>query len=260
MTEIAEVKTIGDVERIVLASGMWDGTSPVVFSNDGQAWAEAWEPSDEHPLPTFARVSTYRKDVRYPTTVTIRWDEQVPRADEFWAAKWHGAPMRHFGRTARMVAYRQAFRDLLGDISIEDEAVASEIAAESTPVEAPRDFAVEIAEADTLDVLSEVDKAARKARAFTPDAAGTALHRALKARRRELTAAAGAVENPQEPEAAAPVAPRPVPKPPTVTPVQPSAKPKRRRKPKPAPRDAKSTSVEEAMREALDRAQQGRRK
>ena len=188
MSDLVEVKTIGEVERIVHASGQWDGTGPVEFSNDGQAWSEAWAPSEEHPFPEYARVSVYRKDVRVPTTVTIRWDEQIPQADEFWTAKWVNSPMRHFGRTVRMVAFRQTFRDLLGDIAIEDEDRTP--GPDAAPVEAAeRDWAAEFAAAETIEALDLVVKDARTARVFTSDAAGTALDRAWKARRRDLNLA-----------------------------------------------------------------------
>lgn len=187
MAEMVEKKTIGEVERIVHGSGMWDGTGPVEFSNDGETWVTAWAPTDEHPHPAYARVSTYRKDVRIPTAVTIRWDEQFPEASDEWAAAWTHAPMRHFERTARMVAFRRTFRDLLGDIVIEDE--GDERVEPWAPRESPaseRDWAAEIAAAETGEQLDEIDKAARAARVFTPDAAGTALHRALKDRRRHI--------------------------------------------------------------------------
>lgn len=195
MAELVEKKTIGEVERIVHGSGMWDGTGPVEFSNDGDTWVTAWAPTDDHPHPVYARVSTYRKDVRIPTAVTIRWDEQFPEASDEWAAAWTHAPMRHFERTARMIAFRRTFRDLLGDIVIEDE--GDERAEPGTPRDVPtpeRDWAAEIAAADTGEQLNAIEKDARAARIFTPDAAGTALHRALRARRNELVdIAAGAV-------------------------------------------------------------------
>lgn len=187
MTEIAEVKTIGDVERIVHGSGLWDGTTPVEFSNDGTSvgWMQAWSPTEQHPHPQFARVSVYRKDVRLPATVTIRWDEQRPRENEEWAAKWDAAPTRHFGRTARMVAFRQTFRDILGDVSIEDEERTTGPAPEP---EAPaRDWFFDIATSMDADELDAVVAEAKNAVAFTADAAGTRLDRAHKLRRRELT-------------------------------------------------------------------------
>ena len=190
--QLIEKKTIGEVERIVHGSGLWDGTGPVEFSNDGETWSETWAPSTEHPLPEFARVEVFRKDVRIPTKVTIRWDEQVPRADEFWAGKWVGAPMRHFGRTARMVGYRQTFRELLGDIVIEDEGddrALPDAAPEADAATAVRDWAAEIADAESSTLLDAIEKDGRAARIFTPDKAGTDLHRALRARRREIAAA-----------------------------------------------------------------------
>lgn len=192
MSELIEIKTIGEVERTVHASGLWDGTGPVEFSDDGETWTQAWAPSDDHPHPEFARVSVYRKDVRMPTVVTIRWDEQFPAASEEWAGKWSRSPMRHFGRTARMVAFRQTFRDLLGDTVIQDEERASAPAASATETDAApeRDWSAEIEGATTVEAIDTLDGEARQARVFTPDAAGTALHRQLKAKRKELAAAA----------------------------------------------------------------------
>lgn len=188
MTDVAEVTTIGEVERRVHGSGMWDGTGPVEFSNNGMSWTEAWRPDEDNTHPSFARVTVYRKDVRIPTTVTIRWDEQRPRENEEWAAKWDAAPTRHFGRTARMVAFRQTFRDILGDVSIEDEERTTAPAPEP---EAPaRNWAAEIEAATTVDELDTIDKAARAVKAFTPDAQGTALHRQMRAKRKALTEAA----------------------------------------------------------------------
>jgi len=180
MTEVAEVKTIGDVERIVHGSGMWDGTGPVEFSDDGLMWSEAWAPTVDEPRavsgdivrsrvlqghPEFARVTVYRKDVRIPTTVTIRWDEQRPRENEEWAAKWDAAPTRHFGRTARMVAFRQTFRDILGDVSIEDEERTTGPAPEAETPE--RDWLTEFALARTVEAVTEVHAECHKAKAYT---------------------------------------------------------------------------------------------
>lgn len=192
MAEVIEVKTIGEVERIVLGSGLWAGTGPVEFSNNGamMSWAEVWLPSEEFPHPVFARVEVHRKDVPIPTRVTIRWDEQFPEASEEWAAKWARSPMRHFGRTARMVAYRQAFRDLLGDLVIEDEPDAHEPMPGQDAEPAPRDWAAEFAAAETVEQLDVIVKDARKARVFTPTAEGTALDRAWKSRRKEILARA----------------------------------------------------------------------
>lgn len=178
MTEVAEVKTIGDVERIVHGSGMWDGTGPVEFSDNGLAWSEAWSPSKdvlespdfgggrielETTHPTFARVTVFRKDVRIPTTVTIRWDEQRPRENEEWAAKWDAAPTRHFGRTVRMVAFRQTFRDILGDVSIEDEERATP-AKQDAPA---REWLTEFALARTAEDVAAVHTACQAAKGYT---------------------------------------------------------------------------------------------
>lgn len=199
MTEVAEVTTIGEVERRVHGSGMWDGTGPVEFSDNGESWTEAWSPTPGEQFsggievlavthPTHARVTVYRKDVRIPTTVTIRWDEQRPRENEEWAAKWDAAPTRHFGRTARMVAFRQTFRDILGDVSIEDEERTTGPAPEQDAT--ARDWAAEIEAATDLDTLDAINKAARAVKAFTPDKAGTDLHRQWIAKRSILKMAA----------------------------------------------------------------------
>ncbi|WEG10403.1 hypothetical protein PU630_07610 [Microbacterium horticulturae] len=79
-----------------------------------------------------------------------------------------------------MVGFRQTFRDLLGDIDIEDE--GDERVEPWTPRETPaaepaRDWAAEIAAAETDEQLDEIDKAGRAVRVFTPNEAGTALHR-----------------------------------------------------------------------------------
>lgn len=198
MSELVEKKTIGEVEHIVHASGQWDGTEPVEFSNDGEHFAETWMPTEENPHPQFARVTVHRKDVKIPTRKTIRWDEQYPAASEEWAGKWDRSPMRHFGRTVRMVAFRETFRDMLGDIVIEDEAddrVTPADAAHDAPATMPRNWAKEIAEAQSPELLDAIEREGRAERIFTPDAKGTALHRQLRARRREIEDAWKGVEN-----------------------------------------------------------------
>ena len=216
MTEIAEKKTIGEVERIVHASGLWNGTTAVEFSDDGDTWREAWAPTtidgnDGEPMrivrdhPEFARVTVHRKDVAVPTTVTIRWDEQRPRENDEWAEKWDGAPTRHFGRTVRMVAFRQTFRDILGDIQLPDE----ERGTAPTSEPAARDWAAEIAAATTIEAIETLDTEARKARIFTPDAAGTALHRQIRAKRKALAEDAWSPKSPTTAATPAPARPAP---------------------------------------------------
>ncbi|PRB14491.1 hypothetical protein [Microbacterium sp. MYb62] len=226
-TELIEKKTIGEVEHIVHASGEWDGTGPVEFSDDGVTWVQAWAPTiefaaDGSPIrveiahPEFARVEVHRKGVRIPTTVTIRWSEQYPAASEEWSAKWDRSPMRHLGRTVRMVAFRQTFRDLLGDLRIEEEIDERDLPADVAPqaaADAPaaRDWDAEIAAAETIEQIDQVETDARAARAFTPNAAGTARHRALRARRKAIVESAWALDHTSastpEPEAAPAPAP-----------------------------------------------------
>lgn len=217
MSELVEKKTIGEVEHIIHASGQWDGTEPVEFSNDGEHFAETWMPTEENPHPQFARVTVHRKDVKIPTRKTIRWDEQYPAASEEWAGKWDRSPMRHFGRTVRMVAFRETFRDMLGDIVIEDEAddrVTPADAPPAAPATMPRNWSKEIAEAQSPELLDAIEREGRAVRIFTPDAEGTALHRQLRARRREIETewkdAGSAWDLPAEPAAdAAPARPAP---------------------------------------------------
>lgn len=221
MTEIAEVKTIGEVERIVHASGLWDGTSAVEFSDDGETWTEAWRPArtvierdetsvvtevDADSHPEYARVTVYRKDVRVPTKVTIRWDEQVPIENEEWVANWRRSPMRHFGRTARMVGYRQTFRDILGDVAIEDE----ERATTPAPAEAPpRDWATELTATETIEAHAKLVQEARDLHVFSPDKPGTDLWRLQRDHGKALALVADA----WEPAPAAPPTPAAPPRP-----------------------------------------------
>lgn len=206
-TELVEKKTIGEVEHIVHASGLWDGTGPVEFSNDGDTWVEAWAPtvetgndgeviSVEIAHPEFARVEVYRKDVRIPTKVTIRWAEQYPAASEEWSGKWDRSPMRHLGRTVRMVAFRQTFRDLLGDIRIEEEIDERDLPTAPTTDAAPaaeRDWAAEFLATETIEQIDTLEAEARTARVFTPDRAGTDLHRTARNQRKALVESAWAI-------------------------------------------------------------------
>lgn len=205
-TELVEKKTIGEVEHIVHASGEWDGTGPVEFSDDGITWTQAWAPTIETANdgstvavdiahPEFARVEVYRKGVRVPTTVTIRWSEQYPAASEEWSGKWDRSPMRHFGRIVRMVAFRQTFRDLLGDLRIEDEGDDRDQAtteADAAPA-AERDWAAEFLATETIEQIDTLEAEARTARVFTPDKAGTDLHRTARNQRKALVESAWAI-------------------------------------------------------------------
>lgn len=220
-TELIEKKTIGEVEHIVHASGEWDGTGPVEFSDDGDNWTQAWAPTIitgadgetirvEVAHPEFARVEVYRKGVRIPTTVTIRWAEQYPAASEEWAGKWDRSPMRHFGRTARMVGFRQTFRDLLGDIRIEEEVDERDIPTASAPeANVERDWAAAFADTATVAEHDALVTEARQAKVFKPTKEGTDLDRAQKAHRRELIAAVEAAWTPEPAPAARPEPARP---------------------------------------------------
>lgn len=218
VTTFVEVKTIAEVERIVHGSGLWDGTGEVEFSDDGSHWSAAWAPDADGAHPQFARVSVYRKEVRIPTTVTIRWDEQFPQASEEWAGKWLRSPMRHFGRTARMIGYRQTFREILGNIVIEDEADDRAPGAITKDAPAPtpapeRDWEAAFLGTTTIDEIDALEAEARAARIFTPNAAGTALHRVARKQRKALVEAAWAHDHAAAPETAAPAPERVVERP-----------------------------------------------
>lgn len=148
-----------------------------------------------HPHPVYARVTAYRKDVRLPAAPTNRWDEQYSATSEQWSGMWDRSPMRHFGRTVRMIAFRQLFRDLFGDIRIEDEDDARDqpitTAADAAPV-AERDWAAEFLETKTIEAIDTLEAEARTARIFTPIAAGTALHRIARNQRKSIVEAAWA--------------------------------------------------------------------
>lgn len=228
-TELIEKKTIGEVEHIVHASGEWDGTGPVEFSNDGVTWVQAWAPTIEKAPdgstirveiahPEFARVEVYRKGVRIPTTVTIRWSEQYPAASEEWAGKWDRSPMRHLGRTVRMIGFRQTFRDLLGDIRIEEEVDERDLpapAADAAPA-AARDWAAEFLSTETIEQIDALEAEARAVRAFTPDKAGTDLHRTARNQRKAIVESAWALSTagpaPAGAVAEAPAIERPAPR------------------------------------------------
>lgn len=216
-TELIEKKTIGEVEHIVHASGEWDGTGPVEFSDDGVVWLQAWAPTADVAHPEFARVEVYRKGVRIPTTVTIRWSEQYPAASEEWSGKWDRSPMRHFGRTVRMVAFRQTFRDLLGDIRIEEEVDERDLPAPAPDAapQAARDWAAEFLATKTIEEIDALEAEARAVRAFTPDKAGTDLHRTARNQRKALVECAWAISTAEPAPVAATEAPaveRPAPR------------------------------------------------
>ena len=177
MSEIEDMKTIAEVERTVLASGECAGIGEIEFSTDGEHWRAAWRPTEGEPTPVFARVAVRRRGFDEPVRSTVVWDERFPAGDPEWAARWLGAPTVHFGRAAKMAAFRAAFRDLVGTVVVEGETTAEQ------PAEAPVDWSARIAACETVDELTELGKVMKRVRAFT-----TVLDREWRARRTALTA------------------------------------------------------------------------
>lgn len=114
-------QTLAEYERLAIGTGEWNGTDAPEFSNDGEHWSTAWmrvEHEDEHPV--FARATVYRKGVKRPIVVVIRWEEALPAVDD-WRALWLRKPVALFGAFALRAALRRAFRDAIGDQHGPDE-------------------------------------------------------------------------------------------------------------------------------------------
>lgn len=114
-------QTLADYERAAIETGEWNGTDAPEFSDDGVTWSTAWAPGpEEYATPTFARATVYRKYVKRPVVVVVRWDEALP-ADDEWRALWMRKPVALFGAFALRAALRRAFRDVIGDHHAPDE-------------------------------------------------------------------------------------------------------------------------------------------
>ncbi|WP_156760013.1 hypothetical protein [Microbacterium karelineae] len=192
----------------------------------GPAWADALPPGTR---PVAARATVHRDGWAIPTVVTELWDEVVP-AEESWRALWEARPHVLFGAHALRSALRRTFADVLGDRREPDDAPSAprETATPASPTEPvapvsePVDWSARIAAAATLSELNDVRREARAARAVD-----LKLKDQLDARRAELEAA-------QEPK-----------------PRTSGKKRRARRVQKPTPDGPVSTSVADAMREAL---------
>jgi hypothetical protein len=234
---VTEKITADDVQQTLQAyltaatqTGELRGTH-VELSLNGVDWADALiVPEGEHPVA--ARATVHRAGWVIPTVVTELWDEVVP-ADESWRGLWFARPNVLFGAHALRKALVRTFADVLGNRREPDDDPTGEPAApapqrtEPQPDVAPRAWGEEIAHAQSLEELNEIRRAARAERAMTQP-----LKIAFDIRRAELQPA--------------PVHPIPgVPKPTAP----------RRERPRRPGRRATTTSVEAAMREALDRKQ-----
>jgi len=117
-------QTLAEYERLAIGTGEWNGTDAPEFSRPGivggMEWTTAWAPADVDDHPMFARATVYRKGVRRPVVVVIRWEEALPAVDE-WRDLWMRKPVTLFGAFALRAAYRRAFRDVIGDRREPDE-------------------------------------------------------------------------------------------------------------------------------------------
>lgn len=165
---------VEDAERAIIATGEWEGTT-VEFSDDGKEWADWWLPSDGHDFPALARATVHRAGVKIPTVVTVLWIEYYPDDDPERAKSWDKLKTVLLSKVARMAAYRQAFRDVIGNRY--DPAELDQ--AQRGPTEPARDWLAELAEVTNAGQLAKLYDAARAARAFTGGKAGDELQAAF---------------------------------------------------------------------------------
>lgn len=156
-------KTLADYERIVQATGEWNGREATEFTNDGVNWSPVWVKSEAHPHPLAARSRVHRKGVDYPAADPVMWDESLP-ADETWRNIWLERPRTLFGAFAARRSMRAAFREALSDRREPDDLP---VARDAAPAAEPRDWDLEIATAATIEELNTVWSEARAARART---------------------------------------------------------------------------------------------
>ncbi|MFF2493220.1 hypothetical protein [Agromyces sp. NPDC058064] len=113
-------QTLSGYERLAIETGEWNGTDAPEFSADGVEWTTAWLPFEEGDHPLLSRATVYRKGVRRPIVVVVRWDEALPAIDE-WRDLWLRKPVALFGAYALRAALRRAFRDVIDDRPAPDE-------------------------------------------------------------------------------------------------------------------------------------------
>ncbi|MCW2165093.1 hypothetical protein B0I12_002248 [Microbacterium hydrothermale] len=199
-------KTLADYERIVQATGEWNGREATEFTNDGVTWSPVWVKTEAHPTPLAARSRVHRVGVLYPAEEVVLWDEAFPAENPDWQKVWTERPRVLFGAFTARRALKAAFREALRDRREPDDLPDARDAA---PVPEPRDWDLEIATAATVDELKGVWSDARTARARTGPR-----EVAYNARLTEL--AATAWEPPAMPFHTEPKPAAPTPHPPTV--------------------------------------------
>lgn len=196
MSEPTEEKpfTVEAARAVVLASGELEALEgPHFRSGRDGGWDSVFLADETHPHPDFARVIITRRG-QAPREVAISWadyaeviegdDPSRTAAEREWITTRGRKPMAIFGSEAERHGYRVTFADVLAPLLGRGTRLAPESGAP-----AGRDFAAEIAAADSLATLDEIERDGRAARIFTPDPIGTGLHRALRAKRVELAAA-----------------------------------------------------------------------
>lgn len=159
-------KTLADYERIVQATGEWNGREATEFTDDGVHWSPVWVKSDGHPNPLAARSRVHRKGVDYPAEEVVLWDEAFPAENPDWQRVWTDRPRVLFGAFTARRALKAAFREALRDRREPDDLPDARDAA-PTPQPEPRNWDLEIATAETEGELKGVWSDARTARART---------------------------------------------------------------------------------------------
>lgn len=159
----------------------YEGQTPVEWTADGVTWAQVWL---SEGYPAAARVGVYRAGFREPLYAVARWDSYVVMRDVWHNGRkadgqavsdmWAKMPDLMLGKVAEMLALRKAFpHDLSGLYSTEEMQQADRPAptmprqrAGSAPQAAKSatiDWALRIADADTVDKLRAVYASAEEA-------------------------------------------------------------------------------------------------
>lgn len=157
-------KTLADYERIVQATGEWNGREATEFTNDGVNWSPVWVKTAEHPNPLAARSRVHRVGVLYPAEEVVLWEEAFPTENPDWQKVWTDRPRVLFGAFTARRALKAAFREALRDRREPDDLPDARDAAQQPE---PRNWDLEIATAASEDELKGVWSDARAARART---------------------------------------------------------------------------------------------
>lgn len=160
-------KTLADYERIVQATGEWNGREATEFTNDGVTWSPVWVKTEAHPNPLAARSRVHRVGVLYPAEEVVLWDEAFPAENPDWQKVWTDRPRVLFGAFTARRALKAAFREALRDRREPDDLPDARDARDVAPASEPRDWDLEIATAATEEELKGIWSDARTARART---------------------------------------------------------------------------------------------